>query len=387
MPKPHAHGSSRWAVFTEAARHDFLQAASFLVIGAAAAAAALNVLVPPWVFEHLAGQVLLGILVMALLAVILAICSEADAFVAASLSMLPLLPRLVFLVVGPAVDVKLVAMHAGLFGPRVRDTVCAAGVRGGHRRRNGGRSRCSRRCPVTRETENALLLLVGISTGMIAVTGAYTRYVKPSLLPWLVATAVLLIVLAGTAIIRDIRHHAGEQGDTDPHGHNTSIIWLLLVPIVVLIFVVPPALNAKAVSGRVVDVSTDVLRRAYPPLPAERAPELSLPEVLVRAARDTAGSLDDRLFTTTGFTLDRTDGDGVDLARIVLICCAADGRLARIHLGGPDAAEIANLPENTWLRVEGKLAPMQQDSSLKSTPTLLVSEVTQIDPPENVYVY
>ncbi len=115
LPRAHDHGSSKWVVFTEAARHDFLQAASFLVIGAAAAAA-LNVLVPPWMFEHLAGQMLLGIIVMALLAVILAICSEADAFVAASLSMLPLLPRLVFLVVGPAVDVKLVAMHAGLFG-------------------------------------------------------------------------------------------------------------------------------------------------------------------------------------------------------------------------------------------------------------------------------
>jgi uncharacterized membrane protein YraQ (UPF0718 family) len=58
----------------------------------------------------------LGIVVMALLAVVLAICSEADAFVAASLSALPLLPRLVFLVVGPAVDVKLIALQVGTFG-------------------------------------------------------------------------------------------------------------------------------------------------------------------------------------------------------------------------------------------------------------------------------
>jgi uncharacterized membrane protein YraQ (UPF0718 family) len=101
--------------FAEAARHDFLQASSFLVLGAAAAAA-LHILVPPWMFEHLAGQLVLGILVMAVLAVVLALCSEADAFVAASLSMLPLVPRLVFLVVGPAVDVKLFAMQAGMFG-------------------------------------------------------------------------------------------------------------------------------------------------------------------------------------------------------------------------------------------------------------------------------
>ncbi|MCT7657915.1 permease [Mycobacterium deserti] len=106
---------SRWAVFTEAARHDFLQAASFLVIGAAAAAV-LQVVVPPWLFEHLAGQLILGILTMALLAVVLSLCSEADAFVAASLTMLPLLPRLVFLVVGPAVDLKLFAMQTGMFG-------------------------------------------------------------------------------------------------------------------------------------------------------------------------------------------------------------------------------------------------------------------------------
>ena len=53
---------------------------------------------------------------MAVLAVVLALCSEADAFVAASLTMVPLLPRLVFLVVGPAVDVKLFAMQAGMFG-------------------------------------------------------------------------------------------------------------------------------------------------------------------------------------------------------------------------------------------------------------------------------
>ncbi|MGV8875261.1 MAG: permease [Rhodococcus sp. (in: high G+C Gram-positive bacteria)] len=108
-------GGSRWTVFAESARHDLLQAGSYLVLGAAAAAA-LNVLVPHWIYEHLAGQMLLAILVMALLAVVLALCSEADAFVVASLSMLPLLPRLVFLVVGPAVDVKLIAMQAGSFG-------------------------------------------------------------------------------------------------------------------------------------------------------------------------------------------------------------------------------------------------------------------------------
>jgi uncharacterized protein len=117
LPKMHDTNASVWTVFTEAARHDFLTAASYLVLGAAAAAA-LHVLLPSWVFAGLAGHLVIAIVVMALLAVVLALCSEADAFVASSLTALPLLPRLVFLVVGPAVDVKLYAMQAGMFGQR-----------------------------------------------------------------------------------------------------------------------------------------------------------------------------------------------------------------------------------------------------------------------------
>ena len=112
---PAASGGGRWAVLAETARHDLVTAGGFLVLGAFAAAL-LSVLVPPAWMDALAGQVLLAVVVMAVLAVALALCSEADAFVAASLSMLPLLPRLVFLVVGPAVDVKLVALQAGTFG-------------------------------------------------------------------------------------------------------------------------------------------------------------------------------------------------------------------------------------------------------------------------------
>ena len=119
LPRTGSPGSedteSRWVQFAEAARHDFLAAASYLVLGAAAAAA-LHVVVPRWVFDHLAEHLILGVAVMAALAVVLALCSEADAFVAASMTMVPLLPRLVFLVVGPAVDVKLFAMQAGMFG-------------------------------------------------------------------------------------------------------------------------------------------------------------------------------------------------------------------------------------------------------------------------------
>jgi uncharacterized protein len=112
---PPQQGRSRWATFAEIARHDLVAAGGFLVLGGLAAAV-LSTAIPASWSEALTGRLLLAILVMALLAVVLALCSEADAFVVAALSSLPLLPRLVFLVVGPAVDLKLFALQVGTFG-------------------------------------------------------------------------------------------------------------------------------------------------------------------------------------------------------------------------------------------------------------------------------
>jgi hypothetical protein len=105
----------RWQTFTSAARHDVWEAGGWLVVGAAAAAT-LQVIVPRSALLAVADHVVLAALALAVLAVLLAICSEADAFVAASLREFSLTARLVFLVVGPAVDVKLVAMQSGVFG-------------------------------------------------------------------------------------------------------------------------------------------------------------------------------------------------------------------------------------------------------------------------------
>ncbi len=113
----HVDGRSRWAVFFETARQDLVDAGGFLVIGGLTAAV-LNVVVPRSWIDTLGAQLVLGVVVMAVLAVVLALCSEADAFVVASLSTMPLLPRLVFLVVGPAIDIKLFALQAGTLGRR-----------------------------------------------------------------------------------------------------------------------------------------------------------------------------------------------------------------------------------------------------------------------------
>ena len=102
-------------VFRHTAQHDFLSAGGYLVIGAAAAAS-LQTAVPRSVVDAFAESPVLSVLALAVLAVVLALCSEADAFVAAGLKQFSLTARLAFLVIGPMVDVKLIALQAGTFG-------------------------------------------------------------------------------------------------------------------------------------------------------------------------------------------------------------------------------------------------------------------------------
>lgn len=112
----HDH-ASRLDGFVASATTDFLQAGGFLVAGAGMVAS-FQTLVPTSVFDRLGGHGAVAVLSLAVLAVLLSVCSEADAFVAAGLTPFPLTARLVFLVVGPMVDLKLIALQIGTFGGR-----------------------------------------------------------------------------------------------------------------------------------------------------------------------------------------------------------------------------------------------------------------------------
>lgn len=113
----HDHGGTGRGVIRwfDALIGDFVHAGGYLIIGAAGAAT-LQTVVPRSVLDTLAGNGVIAVATLAALAVVLAVCSEADAFVASGLTQFSLTARLVFLVVGPVVDVKLIAMHVATFG-------------------------------------------------------------------------------------------------------------------------------------------------------------------------------------------------------------------------------------------------------------------------------
>lgn len=118
LPRRHEGGDgSKLAAFLSSARQDTLHAGGFLVVGGMVAAT-VNVVVPASVFDAVAERPWLAVLAFATLAVIVAICSEADAFVAASFAGASPVAQLAFMVVGPCVDVKLISLQGGMFGRR-----------------------------------------------------------------------------------------------------------------------------------------------------------------------------------------------------------------------------------------------------------------------------
>ncbi|WP_051706049.1 permease [Nocardioides aequoreus] len=112
----HEHGTGMKG-FLASVHHDLMQAAGYVVMGATIAAA-VNAFVPRAVLDTLAGNLLVSVVVLALFAFVVALCSQTDAFVAASLTAFSPTAKLVFLVVGPAMDVKLASLEAGYFGRR-----------------------------------------------------------------------------------------------------------------------------------------------------------------------------------------------------------------------------------------------------------------------------
>jgi uncharacterized membrane protein YraQ (UPF0718 family) len=115
---PPADGVRPWRVLLHTVVDDTSSSVGYLAVGAAAGAT-LTVLVPRDWINALAGLGLLSILATATLAVLLAVCSEADAFLAAALRAFSPTAQLAFMVVGPVVDLKLIALQTGTFGPAV----------------------------------------------------------------------------------------------------------------------------------------------------------------------------------------------------------------------------------------------------------------------------
>ncbi|GAB7079538.1 permease [Megalodesulfovibrio paquesii] len=115
---PESAALPRWARLARATAREFIAMSQFLVLGALAASA-FRSFVPGTVVQSFADSLPLAVFGMMGLAVLLSICSEADAFVAASFSTFPWPALAAFTVIGPMLDLKLIPMFWASFHPRV----------------------------------------------------------------------------------------------------------------------------------------------------------------------------------------------------------------------------------------------------------------------------
>ncbi|WP_341540438.1 hypothetical protein [Pseudonocardia endophytica] len=87
----------------------------------------------------------------------------------------------------------------------------------------------------------------------------------------------------------------------------------------------------------------------------------------------------------TGFVVRRDDGT-VELARLTIICCAADARVNRVRLRGD--LPLDAFAADTWLRVRGTLVPSPAvPAPARSVPALTATSVEEIPAPADVYEY
>ncbi|NLX58969.1 MAG: permease [Phycisphaerae bacterium] len=111
-----------WRKLSAATDHavlEFMEVARYLVAGAAVAALA-QTLIPRDALVGFGRHPVFGVLGMMALALILNLCSEADAFVAASFATtFSFAAKLAFLVLGPMLDMKLIIMYGMVFRRRL----------------------------------------------------------------------------------------------------------------------------------------------------------------------------------------------------------------------------------------------------------------------------
>lgn len=243
---------------------------------------------------------------------------------------------------------------------------------------------------MTRRAQAVLTLLLGGTVIRISVTDLSLRYVKAGLRPLLVVCGVLLVAAAIATLAYELSPagraagHQEEGHDHDGHGHSAPRVgWLLMVPVLVLLVLAPPALGSDTAGQAGSVLAAQNAPSDYTPLPPGNPVPLALLDYASRAVYDGGKTLQGRTLSLTGFVTPGPDGNPV-LARIVLSCCAADGRPIKVALTG-DAPSDA--PAGTWLTVVGTYAPQVVRDTVDGAPvpSLRVSSWRSTAAPDQPY--
>ncbi|WP_142265418.1 MULTISPECIES: TIGR03943 family putative permease subunit [Streptomyces] len=269
---------------------------------------------------------------------------------------------------------------------------------------------------MNRQSQAAVLFLLGAALLHAGTTDLYLRYVKAGLRPLLLASGVILIVTALATAWYEHRRtktkHEQEQGQqeqgqqeqgqreqgqqerehrkadaetpaasehlTPEHTHaghahpEPRVSWLLILPLLALILVAPPALGSYSATRTGTALQEPL---AYPALPATDPLPLSVVDYAGRAVYDHGRTLTGREVRLTGFVA--LDHDGTPyLVRMALNCCAADAQPVKVGLTGHIPPV---LQPDTWLTITGAYTPRTTHDPVNDGPIPFI-EVTTATP-------
>jgi uncharacterized repeat protein (TIGR03943 family) len=238
---------------------------------------------------------------------------------------------------------------------------------------------------VSREAQTIVLLLLGGALVHAGVTDLYLRYVKAELLPLLLAAGVVLVLVAVATAWYDWRgsrqgeRNAVERARHDEHderGHahrEPRISWLLLLPLLALSLVVPPALGSYSAMNSGTALGQALGSPAG--LPADGPLHLSVVDYARRAVFEQGRLLADRPITLTGFVTIGRDGQPY-LTRMVLNCCAADAQPVKVGMSGQLPPV---LQPDTWFAVTGTYTGRQGADPINNGPIPFI-DISRADP-------
>jgi uncharacterized repeat protein (TIGR03943 family) len=213
---------------------------------------------------------------------------------------------------------------------------------------------------VNRAAAVLILLLLAGATAKTLVTGQYVSYVKAGLWPLLVVSVVLIALFAAAK------------------GHQPKVAWLLVLPALALLLISPQSLGSYAANnaGTVLKQSDE-----YPPLPDGDPVEVKVFDYASRAVFDGGRTLAGRRVKLVGFTSTGPNGERL-LVRMILTCCAADGRPVKIVMRNAE-----QFPDDTWVEVTGSYvdATVADGVNGEKIPSIDVEDAVGIAQPERPY--
>ncbi|MCX4763797.1 TIGR03943 family protein [Streptomyces sp. NBC_01275] len=242
---------------------------------------------------------------------------------------------------------------------------------------------------MNRQSQAAVLFLLGAALLHAGTTDLYLRYVKAGLRPLLLAAGAVLILTALATAWYERRKtkqtkqttHTGADADGHVHVHpEPRVSWLLILPLLALILVAPPALGSYSATRTGTALQKPL---AYAALPAQGTLRLSVVDYAGRAIYDHGRTLAGRQVQLTGFVA--LDHAGTPyLVRMALNCCAADAQPVKVALSGHIPPV---LQPDTWLTVTGAYTPRSLHDPVNDGPIpfLDVTSAKPVPTPRDPY--